>query len=112
MSHGDQVLELPDDFVLMASTQNCPIAGMANKERHIYGIQFHPEVTHTPQGALILQRFAREICGCSGDWSMPNFIEERIQEIRALVGDEQVILGLSGGVDSSDRKSTRLNSSH
>ncbi|HLS17763.1 MAG TPA: glutamine-hydrolyzing GMP synthase [Paenalcaligenes sp.] len=101
MSHGDQVLELPDDFVLMASTQNCPIAGMANKERHIYGIQFHPEVTHTPQGALILQRFAREICGCSGDWSMPNFIEERIQEIRALVGDEQVILGLSGGVDSS-----------
>ena len=101
MSHGDQVTELPNDFELMASTSTCPIAGIANKERHIYGVQFHPEVTHTIQGAQILRRFVVDICGCAGDWTMPNFVEERIKEIRSLVGDEQVILGLSGGVDSS-----------
>ncbi len=101
MSHGDHVVEMPQNFILMASTENCPIAGFADIKRHIYGIQFHPEVTHTIQGATILRRFALDICGCRGDWTMPNFVQESIERIRTQVGDEQVILGLSGGVDSS-----------
>ena len=101
MSHGDRVVELPPGFRLMASTDSCPIAGMADEERRFYGVQFHPEVTHTLQGHAILNRFVREICGCRGDWNMPDYVTEAVQKIRARVGAEEVILGLSGGVDSS-----------
>jgi GMP synthase (glutamine-hydrolysing) len=101
MSHGDKVAELPPGFKLMASTGACPVAGMADESRRFYGVQFHPEVTHTLQGKAILERFVRTICGLSGDWSMPNFVEEAVQRIRREVGREEVVLGLSGGVDSS-----------
>jgi GMP synthase (glutamine-hydrolysing) len=101
MSHGDKVVELPSGFKLLASTEACPIAGMADESRGFYGVQFHPEVTHTRQGTKILQRFVREICGCRGDWSMPDYVPEAVQQIKSQVGREEVILGLSGGVDSS-----------
>jgi len=101
MSHGDRVVELPTGFRLMASTDSCPIAGMADEERRFYGVQFHPEVTHTLQGQAILTRFVREICSCHGDWNMPDYVGEAIENIRAQVGREEVILGLSGGVDSA-----------
>jgi GMP synthase (glutamine-hydrolysing) len=101
MSHGDKVVEMPPGFRLMASTAACPIAGMADEARRFYGVQFHPEVTHTLQGRALLQRFVLEICGCRGDWSMPAFIPEAVERIRAQVGKEEVILGLSGGVDSA-----------
>ena len=101
MSHGDRVVEMPPGFRLMASTASCPIAGMADEARRFYGVQFHPEVTHTLQGQAILTRFVREICGCRGDWNMPDYVAEAIARIRAQVGSEEVILGLSGGVDSS-----------
>lgn len=101
MSHGDKVTELPPNFKLMASTPSCPIAGMADEARGFYAVQFHPEVTHTKKGKDILARFVREICGCKGDWSMPSFVDEAVERIRAQVGTDEVILGLSGGVDSS-----------
>jgi GMP synthase (glutamine-hydrolysing) len=101
MSHGDKVTALPPGFKLMASTPSCPIAGMADEERRFYAVQFHPEVTHTVQGAALLTRFVREICGCRGDWNMPDYVSEAVEKIRAQVGTEEVILGLSGGVDSS-----------
>jgi GMP synthase (glutamine-hydrolysing) len=101
MSHGDSVGTLPPGFVLMASTPSCPIAGMADEARGYYGVQFHPEVTHTPQGAAILARFVRDICGARGDWVMGDYIEEAVARIREQVGGEEVLLGLSGGVDSS-----------
>ncbi|MCA0175972.1 MAG: glutamine-hydrolyzing GMP synthase [Proteobacteria bacterium] len=101
MSHGDKVTQLPPGFKLMASTPSCPIAGMADEARGYYAVQFHPEVTHTVHGAAILQRFVREIAGCKGDWVMSGYIEEAVARIREQVGDEDVILGLSGGVDSS-----------
>ncbi len=101
MSHGDRVVELPPGFKLMASTDAAPIAGMADEERRFYGVQFHPEVTHTKQGARILARFVNEICGCPPLWTPGNIIEDSIGRIREQVGDEQVLLGLSGGVDSS-----------
>jgi GMP synthase (glutamine-hydrolysing) len=101
MSHGDKVVELPAGFKLMASTDACPIAGMADETRRFYAVQFHPEVTHTRQGAKILQRFVREICGCRGDWNMPDYVSEAVARIKAQVGRDEVILGLSGGVDSS-----------
>jgi len=101
MSHGDKVVAMPPGFKLMASTESCPIAGMADEARRYYAVQFHPEVTHTAQGARILQRFVREICGCRGDWNMPDYVAEAVQRIREQVGKEEVILGLSGGVDSS-----------
>jgi GMP synthase (glutamine-hydrolysing) len=101
MSHGDKVSELPPGFRVMASTEACPIAGMADEARRFYGVQFHPEVTHTRQGSRLLHRFVREICGCSGDWNMPDYIGEAIDRIRGQVGRDEVILGLSGGVDSS-----------
>ena len=101
MSHGDKVTELPPGFKLMASTPSCPIAGMADEARHFYGVQFHPEVTHTVQGTALLQRFVLGICGATPDWIMKGHIEEAVGKIRAQVGDEEVILGLSGGVDSS-----------
>ncbi|OQW89575.1 MAG: glutamine-hydrolyzing GMP synthase [Rhodoferax ferrireducens] len=101
MSHGDKVTELPPGFKLMASTDSCPIAGMADEERRYYGVQFHPEVTHTKRGAAILERFVLDICGTRADWIMGDYISEAVEKIRAQVGDEEVILGLSGGVDSS-----------
>jgi GMP synthase (glutamine-hydrolysing) len=101
MSHGDKVTELPPGFKLMASTDACPIAGMADEARRFYGVQFHPEVTHTKQGARLLERFVHEICGCAGDWNMPDYVGEAVVRIREQVGTDEVILGLSGGVDSS-----------
>ncbi|MBH1965628.1 MAG: glutamine-hydrolyzing GMP synthase, partial [Comamonadaceae bacterium] len=101
MSHGDKVTELPTGFKLMASTDSCPIAGMADEERRFYGVQFHPEVTHTVQGKALLDRFVLEICGTKPDWVMRDHIAEAVESIRKQVGDEEVILGLSGGVDSS-----------
>jgi len=101
MSHGDKVAEMPPGFKLMASTPSCPIAGMANEEKGYYALQFHPEVTHTLQGQTMLTRFVREIAGCRGDWVMGDYVAEAVARIREQVGDEEVILGLSGGVDSS-----------
>ena len=101
MSHGDSVTELPAGFVVMASTPSCPIAGMADEARGFYAVQFHPEVTHTKQGGAILGRFVLQVCGARPDWTMPNFVDEAVARIREQVGAEQVILGLSGGVDSS-----------
>ena len=101
MSHGDNVTEMPPGFKLMASTESCPIAGMADEERRYYGVQFHPEVTHTTQGKAILDRFVLDICGARPDWVMRDHVAEAVEAIRKQVGDEEVILGLSGGVDSS-----------
>ncbi|CAN7302792.1 glutamine-hydrolyzing GMP synthase [Acidovorax sp. LjRoot118] len=101
MSHGDKVTELPPGFKLMASTDSCPIAGMADEERRFYALQFHPEVTHTVQGRALLDRFVLGICGTSPDWVMRDHIAEAVELIRQQVGNEEVILGLSGGVDSS-----------
>jgi GMP synthase (glutamine-hydrolysing) len=101
MSHGDKVVDMPPGFSLMASTPACPIAGMADEARRFYAVQFHPEVTHTPQGARLLQRFVLDICGCAGDWRMPDDVSEAVARIREEVGGDEVILGLSGGVDSS-----------
>jgi GMP synthase (glutamine-hydrolysing) len=101
MSHGDSVTQLPEGFVVMASTPSCPIAGMADEVRGFYAVQFHPEVTHTKQGGAMLRRFVIDLCRARPDWTMPNFVDEAVARIRTQVGDEQVILGLSGGVDSS-----------
>jgi GMP synthase (glutamine-hydrolysing) len=101
MSHGDKVTQLPAGFKVMASTPACPIAGMADEARRFYAVQFHPEVTHTVQGQALLNRFVLDICKASPDWIMGDYIEEAVAKIREQVGDEEVILGLSGGVDSS-----------
>ena len=101
MSHGDKVTVMPPGFKLMASNDSCPIAGMADEARGYYAVQFHPEVTHTRQGRNILQRFVHDICGCRSDWNMPDYVTEAVERIRAQVGSDEVILGLSGGVDSS-----------
>ena len=101
MSHGDKVTELPPGFALMASTPSCPIAGMADETRGYYAVQFHPEVTHTVKGRELLERFVLEIAGAKPDWVMGNYIDEAVARIREQVGDDEVILGLSGGVDSS-----------
>ena len=101
MSHGDKVEQMPDGFKLMASSDNAPIAGMADESRQFYGIQFHPEVTHTNLGGEILERFVRSISGCGGLWTAKNIIADSLERVKAQVGDDEVILGLSGGVDSS-----------
>ena len=102
MSHGDKVVELPEGFVIGAATASAPVAAMVNPHRRWYGVQFHPEVTHTQDGAEIVRRFARDICGCAGLWTPENIIEQAIAEVHAQVGpDDRVVLGLSGGVDSS-----------
>ncbi|MDC0053202.1 glutamine-hydrolyzing GMP synthase [Gammaproteobacteria bacterium] len=101
MSHGDKVVSMPEGFSLMASTSSCPIAGMVHEEKRFYGIQFHPEVTHTLQGEAIFKRFALEICGCEPLWTAAAIIEDQIARVKAQVGDSHVLLGLSGGVDSS-----------
>src|SRR3990172_3133512 len=101
MSHGDKVNQMPPGFKVIASNAATPIAGMADEGRKLYGVQFHPEVTHTLQGKAIIERFVHEICGLAGDWNMPDYIEEAVGRIRSEVGKEEVVLGLSGGVDSS-----------
>jgi len=101
MSHGDKVIEMPPGFKLMASNATCPIAGMADEARRFYAVQFHPEVTHTRQGKTLIERFVLGICGLAGDWTMPNYVDEAVARIRREVGKDEVILGLSGGVDSS-----------
>ena len=101
MSHGDSVTELPPGFKVIASTKNTPIAGMADESRRLYGLQFHPEVTQTKQGNLILERFCAEICQCKKLWNTEDFVQQSVNSIRDLVGDDKVLLGLSGGVDSA-----------
>ncbi|MEQ8663897.1 MAG: glutamine-hydrolyzing GMP synthase, partial [Gammaproteobacteria bacterium] len=101
MSHGDHVTDLPPGFKRIASTESAPIAGMADEQRGFYGLQFHPEVTHTHQGQAIINRFVHDICGCGSLWTPPNIVADSIARVRELVGDDRVLLGLSGGVDSS-----------
>jgi GMP synthase (glutamine-hydrolysing) len=101
MSHGDEVTALPPGFKVIASNASTPIGGIADESRRFYGLQFHPEVTHTPQGKSILERFVKVVCGLAGDWNMPGFIDEAVGRIRSQVGHDEVILGLSGGVDSA-----------
>ncbi|MGM0412087.1 MAG: glutamine-hydrolyzing GMP synthase [Pseudomonadota bacterium] len=101
MSHGDRVTELPPGFKVMASTDSAPIAGMADEQRRLYGVQFHPEVTHTLQGKRILERFVTTICGCDTLWTPGHIIDDLVGKVREQVGNDHVLLGLSGGVDSS-----------
>jgi len=101
MSHGDKVTVMPEGFKLMCSTPSCPIAGMADETRGFYAVQFHPEVTHTVQGSVMLKRFVTDICHCKPDWVMGDYIAEAVEMIRKQTNGEEVILGLSGGVDSS-----------
>ena len=101
MSHGDKVTELPPGFKVIGSNESAPIAAMADEERRFYAVQFHPEVTHTLKGKEMFSRFVHDICGCGRDWTMPGYIDGAVARIRAQVGNEEVILGLSGGVDSS-----------
>lgn len=101
MSHGDKVTQMPADFTCMASTESAPIAGMSHESKRFYGLQFHPEVTHTQQGGAILERFVKDICACDGLWTASNIIEDAIATVREKVGKDTVLLGLSGGVDSS-----------
>ncbi|MAA87325.1 MAG: glutamine-hydrolyzing GMP synthase [Haliea sp.] len=101
MSHGDKVIELPPDFELVAATDSCPIAGMAHRSKPFYGIQFHPEVTHTLQGKRIFEHFVLELCGCEALWTPANIVDDAIARVRDTVGSGKVLLGLSGGVDSS-----------
>jgi GMP synthase (glutamine-hydrolysing) len=101
MSHGDKVTELPAGFSVIASSDSCAIAAMADESRKFYAVQFHPEVTHTRKGREMFAHFVHEICGCGHDWNMPDYVDEAIAKVRAQVGKEEVILGLSGGVDSS-----------
>jgi len=101
MSHGDRVSTLPDGFSVLAVSENAPMAAIANLERKFFGVQFHPEVTHTTQGRAMMGRFVRDICGCKGEWTPANIIEDLLSRIRAEVGSDGVVLGLSGGVDSS-----------
>ena len=101
MSHGDQVAQVTDDFVPLATTETCPYAAVKHRALPLYGLQFHPEVTHTPHGPELLRNFLRSVCGCSGTWKLGDFARETIHGIRERVGDDRVICGLSGGVDSS-----------
>ena len=101
MSHGDRVESLPEGFVAAGRSANSPLAAMEDRDRHYYGVQFHPEVTHTLQGQAIINRFVRDICGCPGDWTPGNIVADAIATVRETVGDGKVLLGLSGGVDSS-----------
>ena len=100
-SHGDQVEDISDDFITLAKTSTCPFAAVKHKKKKFYGVQFHPEVSHTPKGSTILRNFLYDICQCKGDWKMSDFVEEKTNAIKQQVGDANVICGLSGGVDSS-----------
>jgi GMP synthase (glutamine-hydrolysing) len=101
MSHGDQVSEVSDDFLPLAATDTCPVAAVKHRQLPVYALQFHPEVTHTPQGAKILENFLKTVCRCAGTWKLGDFARETVEGIRRRVGDHRVICGLSGGVDSS-----------
>jgi len=101
MSHGDKVTELPAGFKVIGSSESCPVAAMADEARGFYAVQFHPEVTHTIKGKAMIERFVHDICGCGNDWNMPDYVNEAIAKVRTQVGGDEVILGLSGGVDSS-----------
>ncbi|TCZ77674.1 glutamine-hydrolyzing GMP synthase [Paenibacillus albiflavus] len=101
MSHGDHVVEIPEGFVIDASTEHAPVAAMSHPERNMYAVQFHPEVRHSVHGNEMIRNFIYEVCGCHGDWSMETFVEDQIREIREQVGDRKVLCALSGGVDSS-----------
>ena len=101
MSHGDQVNQLNDDFIALATTPTCPFAAVRHKSKPFYGVQFHPEVTHTPRGSDMLKNFLYDICSCTGNWQMRDFAEQAIEAVREKVGDATVICGLSGGVDSA-----------
>ncbi|MGO2318138.1 MAG: glutamine-hydrolyzing GMP synthase, partial [Vibrio toranzoniae] len=101
MSHGDKVVEIPADFIKIAATDTCPYAAMANEEKKYYGVQFHPEVTHTKNGLKMLENFVLNVCGCERLWTSESIIEDAVARIKEQVGDDEVILGLSGGVDSS-----------
>ena len=101
MSHGDQVSEVSDNFLSLAHTQTCPVAAVKHKSLPVFGLQFHPEVTHTPEGGKVLSNFLIDVCGCSGSWKLGDLVQELIEQIRQQVGDDRVICGLSGGVDSS-----------
>ena len=101
MSHGDQVSDVSDDFIALARTENCPFAAVRHRELPVFGLQFHPEVTHTPQGGKLLENFLLSVCNCAGTWRLEDFAEQTIKEMRARIGDDRVICGLSGGVDSA-----------
>ncbi|NVK32660.1 MAG: glutamine-hydrolyzing GMP synthase [Gammaproteobacteria bacterium] len=101
MSHGDKVTRMPADFELVAQTSSAPISGFANREKHYYGIQFHPEVTHTAHGKTLLSNFVVDICGAEADWTTGNIVDRLVEDVRQTVGNDKVLLGLSGGVDSS-----------
>ncbi len=101
MSHGDRVEAVPAGFVITGQSANSPLAAMEDQQRKYYGVQFHPEVTHTPQGQAIIHRFVRDICACPGDWTAGNIVSDAIAQVRDKVGKDKVLLGLSGGVDSS-----------
>ncbi|MDD5298413.1 MAG: glutamine-hydrolyzing GMP synthase [Rhodocyclaceae bacterium] len=101
MSHGDKVTRMPEGFSVIAENESCPVAAFADEARRFYGVQFHPEVTHTIKGKEMFARFVHDICGCGHDWTMPGYIDEAVAKVRAQVGKDEVILGLSGGVDSS-----------
>ncbi len=101
MSHGDKVMKAPDSFQIDATSPSTPIAAMSNDDRRMYGVQFHPEVRHTEHGNELLRQFVFDACGCSGDWTIENFIDMKVADIRQQVGDRNVLCALSGGVDSS-----------
>ena len=101
MSHRDYINQVPEGFKVVATTSHCPVAAMANDEKKLYGVQFHPEVNHTEHGREMLRSFLYNVCGCKGEWKMDSFIDSTVAEIKAQVGDKGVVLGLSGGVDSS-----------
>ena len=101
MSHGDSVTKVPPQFKVIASSADCAIAGIADEKKHFYGLQFHPEASHTTQGKKILERFCKSICKCPSSWTMKEFSRNKITEIKRIVGRDKVLLGLSGGVDSS-----------
>ncbi len=101
MSHTDRITEIPDGFCITAHTEHCPVAAMEDAKRQLYGVQFHPEVVHTPDGATMLHHFVREICGCEGSWRMSAFVQTQIDALRNQIGSSRVLLGLSGGVDSA-----------
>ena len=101
MSHGDTVLTLPSEFEVLAHTESCPVAAYRHKKKSIYGLQWHPEVIHTKNGALMLRNFIFEVCKCEANWKMEDLIEKMIKEIKSEVGEARAIIGLSGGIDSS-----------
>ena len=101
MSHGDHVEQVPEGFEVVGLSDNAPVCAIQNVARNLYGVQFHPEVNHTPRGEQLLDTFVRSICGCTGQWTPGQIIEDAVARIREQVGSERVILGLSGGVDSS-----------